>query len=265
LFKKKVKLSKEEKEEIFNIKKEIFFKKIKPSESVCRKIKKKKLWLLFDFIKWKLIDIYRAIRYGRKFIEYGLTMYCGRQGAGKTMAIVEYLERMKIKYPDAVIVTNFGYLGQNRAMDSWQDFLEIRNGEDGVIFAIDELQNEYDSSKWNTFPEGLLSQVTQQRKQKVKIVASSQVYTRVVKQLREQCFQVVECRTLAGRWTFTRCFDAQDYNTVIDNPEKKQKLSREWRKSFVQSDDLRDLYDSYAVIEKMRDIDFIPRHQRSAG
>lgn len=232
-------------------------------EQFCKRVKETTFKpKLLEFIKWVLIDMYRVIKYGRHFREFGLTIYCGRQGGGKSISIVEYLERMRLKYPDALIVTNFGYQHQDREMQSWRDLLEVRNGLDGVIFAIDEIQNEYNSNDWKDFPEDLLKEITQQRKQRIKIIASSQVYTRVVKQLREQCFEVVECRTLAGRWTFQRCFDAEDYNTVIDNPEKKKRLHRKWRYNFVQTDMIRLLFDSYKKIESMRTKQFIPRHER---
>jgi len=97
--------------------------------------------------------------------------------------MVEYLERMRKRYPKAKIITNFGYVFEDQPMYSWEDIFTIRNGVEGVIFAIDEIQNEYNSNSWKTFPEGLLSEITQQRKQKIKIVSTSQVFTRVVKQL----------------------------------------------------------------------------------
>jgi ATP-dependent Clp protease ATP-binding subunit ClpX len=217
---------------------------------------------LLEFLKWFGIDIYRALKYGRNFTEFGLTLYCGRQGGGKSISIVEYLERMRIKFPKVKIITNFGYVHEDLSMSDWRDLLHVRNGLDGVIFAIDEIQNEYNSNDWKDFPEDLLREVTQQRKQRIKIVASSQVFTRVVKQLREQCFEAVECRTLAGRWTFQRCFDAEDYMAVTDNPEKKVRLHRKWRYSFVQSDAIRQLFDSYKKIEGMRDKKFLPRSER---
>lgn len=196
-------------------------------------------------------DVRAKIKNGKKFNEYGLTLYCGRQGAGKTMAMTEYLERMRKEYPDAIICTNYGYVNQSFPLEDWKQIFQIRNGDKGVIFAIDEIQNEFNSDNWRNFPEGLLAEVTQQRKQKIKIVGTSQVFTRVVKQLREQTFEVVDCRTFAGRWTFTKAFDAFEYNAAIDSPLAKSKLQRLWRRNFVQSDELRDLYDSYAKIEKM--------------
>lgn len=217
---------------------------------------------LIKFIKKIFEDIIHLLKYGRTFNEYGLTIFCGRQGAGKTVAMTEYLERMRRKYPKVKIVTNFGYVHEDFPMTSWEELFNVRNGTDGVIFAIDEIQNEYNSNAWKTFPEGLLSEITQQRKQKIKIVATSQVFTRVVKPLREQTFEVVECRTLAGRWTFTKAFDAEDYNAVIDNPEKKERLRRLYRRNFVQDKKIRELYDSYAKIERMVKVGSIPREVR---
>jgi hypothetical protein len=217
---------------------------------------------LIKYFFYLYSDIIHIIKYGQPFNEFGVTMYCGRQGAGKTISMVEYLERMRKKFPNVQIVTNFGYVHENKSMTSWQDFFDIRNGEDGVIFAIDEIQNEYNSNAWKTFPEGLLSEITQQRKQKVKIVCTSQVFSRVVKPLREQCFEVVECVTLFGRWSFMKSFDADEYNSVIDNPVLKRKLHRNWRKNFVQDAKIRELYNSYAKIERLAKVEAIPRAER---
>jgi hypothetical protein len=218
---------------------------------------------ILNFLKWKCIDIFRFFKYGKVFSEFGLTLFCGKQGGGKTVAMVDYLERMRKKYPKVKIYTNFGYKNEDGAFIHWKQLLKIRNGLDGVIFAVDEIQNEWNSNDWKDFPESILSQITQQRKQRIKIVGTSQVFTRVVKQLREQTYEVVECRTLAGRWTFTRCFDAEDYTqSVIDNPELKKHVKRKWRYSFVQTDSLRELFDSYSVVENMAKKDYIPRDKR---
>lgn len=194
-------------------------------------------------------DLVKGDRKG--FKEYGLTVYTGRQGYGKTVAMSEYLERMRRKYPGVVIVTNYGYEHQTKEFEDWHDLVNVRS-ENGVIFAIDELQNEFSAEKYKNFPEFILSEITQQRKQKVKIVATSQVFTRLAKQLREQAFEVVECRTLLGRWTFTKCFDAFDYESIkLGDFKKKELLPRKWRRSFIQTDDLRSCYDTYAKIAKI--------------
>lgn len=201
-----------------------------------------------------------------EFKEFGLTLYCGRQGSGKTTHMVHYLERMRKKYPEVRIFTNFDYKHQERQLEGWEDILTLRNGTKGVIFAIDEIHSEFSSAAWKNFPEEMLKEVSQQRKQRVKIVGTSQVYTRVVKQLREQCFEVVECFTIAQRWSFAKCFDAEDYNDFIAGSatqEKKREIRRKWRFNFVQSDDFRELYDTYGKIERMRQAGFVDRASRT--
>lgn len=217
---------------------------------------------LFKFFYWKVRDFFYYRKHGRPFSEFGVTLYCGEQGAGKSMALVEYLERMRAIYPKALIYTNFGYIHQHGEFNDWKDFFVTRNGEDGVIFAIDELQNEFTSTDWKNFPPSLLSEITQQRKQRIKIVSTSQVYTRVVKPLREQTFEVVECYTFLERWVFTKAFNAKQYEAVVDNPMVKDKLKRRWRRNFVQDDKIRSLYDSYAKIEKMKNTEYLPASER---
>lgn len=217
---------------------------------------------LVDFIKWKIIDISRIDIKNKEFKEFGLTLYANKQGSGKTVSMVEYLERMRKRYPDVMILTNFGYIYETKPLEGWQDLVNFRNGSHGVIFAIDELQNEFDSGAFKDVPEWLLGEVTQQRKQWVKIVSTSQVFTRVAKQFREQCFQVVECNTLFGRWTFQKAFDAYDYEAVIASPDKKLKLRRKYRRSFIMNDYIRTLFDTRKKIERINRDGFLPREQR---
>ena len=223
------------------------------------------LSMFIDFTRWLVYDLLWTIINGRIFKPYGLTCFVGRQGGGKTISMVEYLDRMKELYPDCIVVTNFNYIKQDMPFTSWRQFTEVRNGLNGVIFAIDELQNEYNSNNWKDFPEDLLSVVTMQRKQRIKIIATSQVFTRVVKQLREQCYEVVECKTFLGRWTRQKCYDADDYNYIIDNPtpERRFKTRKKWKYSFIQNNIVRKLFDSYAVVESIKQKEFIERSERS--
>lgn len=217
---------------------------------------------LVQFLRWVIYDMVFYFKFGRKrFGEYGLTMFCGRQGGGKTISLVEYLERMRIKYPDCEIYTNFGYIHQTGPLMGWEQLLNTRS-EHGVIFAIDEIHAEFSSNAWKDFPVELLREISQQRKQQVKIAATAQVYKDVAVQLRRQCFEVVECRTVAGRWTWQRCFDADDYNAYIESnatAERKFKVPRKWRRSFVQDNAIRCLFDTYAKVEAMVRVGFQTR------
>lgn len=233
---------------------------INPFRLRAETLKKKKIrFKLFDCLRWLFIDFHNDKKVGADFNEYGFTLLCGRQGGGKTTALVEYLNRMHKKFPKALIVTNFSYKYATHVMTDWRDFFDIRNGTDGVIFAIDEIHSEFSTMKSKDFPESLLSEISQQRKQRIKIVGTSQVYSRVAKPIREQCFTVIQCVTYLNRWTFTREYDALDYELQSNAVQVKKRIRPLNRHSFVQSDFLRSCFDTYEKIERLSGEVFMER------
>ena len=93
----------------------------------------------------------------------GIHMFCGEQGAGKTIACVEMMLRLQKQYPAAKMITNFGVTTENDELSKWQQLLEYTNGHKGVIVGIDEIQNWF-MSGLNKLPEGMLEVATQNRK-----------------------------------------------------------------------------------------------------
>ena len=110
----------------------------------------------YDFMRWKVWDFLTRQARTDVFDYFGFTIFVGRQGSGKTISMVGYLDMIRKRFPDAVIVTNFRYDGADHRMQSWRDFFEIRNGEKGVVFAIDEIHTEYYSEDYRQFPEAIL-------------------------------------------------------------------------------------------------------------
>lgn len=213
---------------------------------------------LLQFMKYKWKDS-KEIRLLKKrgitpFKEYGLTLFTGRQGAGKTMSMVYEAECIREKYPDIFIASNFGYEYQHVALKSLADIADCvlyakENDCSGVLILWDEIQNDFDS--FSKVSKDVLRVVTQQRKQAIKILGTSQVFTRVSKALREQTYEVAVCNTVMGRYTRTKFYDADEYSHNIDKPDEKKTLHRLRTKTFIQTDELRCLYDSYAVIKAL--------------
>lgn len=216
----------------------------------------------YDFFRWKMVDFKRRGGKAKIFPEFGFTVFVGRQGSGKTISMVNYLYETKKHYPDCVIVSNFKCALSDLQMTDWRDFFNIRNGENGVVFAIDEIHSEYDSSKWRDFPESLLSEISQQRKQKIKIIASSQAFKRIAKPMREQTYSVVECRTRFGRLTSCKEYDAFEYDLLDTIYAIGSKIKPYRSFSFIQSDNLRSCYDTFEKIERLARSEFIPRGDR---
>lgn len=214
---------------------------------------------LLQFFRYKFSD-FKALRAvlksGKKpFNEYGLRLYSGCQGAGKTMSMVEQLVGYREQYPGLLIATNFGFCLQDLEITSLEEIpllsrIARENGYTGVCIGWDEIQNDFDNQV-RSFPISILRTITQQRKQGIKILSTSQVFTRVAKPIREQTFEVVECKTFAGRWTFQQWRDPIEYEYFIQNPDKDKKISCKKRYNFIQTDKLRDMFDSYAVIDAL--------------
>lgn len=217
-----------------------------------------------DLLRWLIVDIKTRPLRANQFNEYGFSIFVGKQGAGKTISMVEYLHRIKERYPECLIITNFACSVADRVMVSWRDLLTVRNGDKGVVFAIDEIHSEYDSASWRDFPESLLSEISQQRKQRIKIVATSQVYARVAKPIREQTFSVIECRTYFHRLTCCKEYESFLYDLISTPFVTSGSSVKPWRKySFVQSDTLRNSYDTFQKIQRLAGRDFLARADKA--
>ena len=64
-------------------------------------------WKWFDLARWILVDLLEREFTKKEFKPYGFTFFVGPQGTGKTVSMVHYLDQIKVKYPNCLIVTNF--------------------------------------------------------------------------------------------------------------------------------------------------------------
>lgn len=212
-------------------------------------------WLKFKPILAVALAIHDYIHMDKKrFRGYGFWLYCGLGGSGKTLSMVEYMNRMKRKYPRVKIYTNFNYQYADGFINSWQDLIDFDNGDDGIIFGFDEIHLTFASQNWQDCPNNMLDYISQQRKLHKQIVASSQVFTRIDKKLREQTNFVVECHSFfLGRWVFNRAFNTAEY---LANDEKgdrgARKRHRAWRYSFIAFDKIRNSYDTMQLMKELK-------------
>lgn len=209
------------------------------------RIKGRSLWkqLFYDVPRRYVMDLYE--REPGFFQPRGIHMFCGEQGAGKTIACVEMMLRLQKQYPAAKMITNFDVTSENDELKQWQQLLEYTNGHKGVIVGIDEIQNWF-MSGLNKLPEGMLEVATQNRKNNRILCCTAQVFTRVNKGLREQVNMVYNPHTFLGCFTVVirrkPIFDSE--GNVID-------LKYRGMYCFVHSEELREAYDTYKVIHTL--------------
>lgn len=194
---------------------------------------------------------------------YGVHFYVNSMGAGKTISVTEKALRLRKQYPKLYIVSNYEITCADRYFTNYHELVDLQNplGEKyGVLILFDEIHLTFSSENWKNAPDGLLEYIAMRRKEKTLILGTSQVFGRIDKKLREQCTVVVECVTYLNRWTFNKAFRVEDYlvnSELKDSGNKKRK--RLYRYNFVQTNKIREAYDSYALVEK---IDLRPREKR---
>ena len=189
-----------------------------------------------------------------EFCEYGLHMFCGEQGSGKTTAVADLLLKLKKKYGKVKVRTNFNYVGQDGEINNWKQLVMNDNGIYGQIEVIDEIQTWFSTAQSLNFPPDMLKEISQQRKQRKMLIGTAQVFGRISKPIREQT-SVVYCPiTILGCLTIVRVTKPQYYS------EDKGSFKRYIRHYFfIHSDEIRDSFDTYKKIEGMTKEGFIQR------
>jgi len=188
------------------------------------------------------------------FYPDGLVVFTGAQGTGKTLSAVNYVENLLKKYPKAILVTNLKL--NNYPFDDKRifffadgdDLAKFQNGEFGVIYLVDEIQLYFNSLQSKNINMDVMTQISQQRKQRKHIVATSQVFGRMAKPLREQFSSVLVCKNFFGFTQFNKLVDRDS----IEENDNGTTLKGKVRKRFFWLHSPKDYgkYDTYYVIEK---------------
>jgi hypothetical protein len=196
----------------------------------------------FVFLFYVVYDLI----YRKPKAPFGLWCYSGHLGSGKTLGMVEKLVRLQKKFPKAKVYTNFGYKFETAPVRTYRQLIDLKNGKDGIIFAIDELQNLFNTREHQKFPMELLSVLTQSRKECKFILFTATQHNMAEKNFRQISEYVIECYNFGKRWFFQRAFYPENYKNY-DNEIKPRK--RAWRYSFVASNKLFTYYNTYRIVD----------------
>lgn len=185
------------------------------------------------------------------FYPDGTILFCGKQGAGKTLSAVRYIDRIASRYPKALIVSNI-----NLNLDSDNEILpyegliklsEMDNGTYGIICLIDEIQTEFSSLESKKVSPSVLAMISQQRKRRCHIVGTTQLFGRVSKPFREQCSAAVDCTAILGG--LLQRNHVIDLNSCLESDSGSlQGYEYAWHATFVRDPRLFDKYDTYQRI-----------------
>lgn len=194
---------------------------------------------------------------------YGIYGFFGLPGKGKTMCMSKYLNDMRKKYGDKIyIMTNYYYEQQDFVFTGWKDLL--KEYDKPLIVAWDEVQNEFNSRDFKTFPIALLTLLTQVRKKNgIQILYTAQRWHFVDKNFRSLSFGCYECSTILGRYTYAKFYDPVDYDNLCSQSdyEKRRRIRPLKYMDFLQTEKLRNCYNSYMMLESAKSKEYMDREE----
>ena len=188
------------------------------------------------------------------FTYQGVIVYTGRQGAGKTIALVEQSMRMQQEFPSCKCISNLNYEHQDEELTHWRQLIDYKTGHKGVIVQMDEMQNWFSSNQSKNFPPELLEVITQNRKNRRVILGTSQCFNRLSKPLREQTTEVRKCITLFKSITIIHRQEPE-----LDSQGEVIRWKHRGFYWFVHTPEIRESYDTYHVIESLAKSGFVER------
>lgn len=134
----------------------------------------------------------------------GSRVYKGFQGSGKTLSMVKYAFDLHKAFPDCIIFSNVKINGID---DKHYMFIEnddilkyaltVQKGERGVLVLLDEAHLYF--NKKNGISLDVLTCISQQRKDRRRLVFSSQIWEELDISLRKQVKEIVSCRNILGK------------------------------------------------------------------
>lgn len=185
----------------------------------------------------------------------GSQIYYGYQGQGKTLSMVRHAKKIRKKYPKALFVSNleltgFGDYVKFSTFDELQRlFATLDNGKYGTIYVIDEIHNYFHSHDSRSIPLWIVQVFSQQRKKRVLVLGTVQLWKDVTKAIRDQIENLIACKKVAGI-IFNQVLDPREIEKVYgDEKIKVKKLG-----FYVPTLSLYNSYDTSQVINSGRSI-----------
>lgn len=197
---------------------------------------------------WRFINRYFLDRINKvnQNLCFGFTLFCGRQGGGKTYSAVDYCINIAKKHKSIFI--------SNTPLNITDDDIEyyyiknideiqyLINSDRHNIILLDEIQTLFDSKNTDNI---FYSMFCQLRKRNIKLVGTAQVFERCALKLREQVHTLYYCKTYLGCITRIR-----EYFPCLNSSGKlsQKNALNIGDKYLIQSEYIRNMYNTYFKI-----------------
>ena len=198
------------------------------------------------------------------FEGWGLHLYVGVFGAGKTCTMVNDAYKLARQFPQLTILSNFKLLNfpPSTRILPLRTAKDILNAPENTLVLIDEIGtifNSRDFSRDGGVPKILFQHLCQCRKRHLMIYATSQRWNFLDKQLRDIVATVRVTHSHFAhpftRISSVRTYDAVSYDMAFSNPMLPlQALSA---RVYLQTDKVRQRYNTDELVENMLAADYV--------
>ena len=203
--------------------------------------------------------LYNHYRKKYDFNGWGVHLFTGKFGAGKTSYMVAKAYDLAYKYPQLHILTNIKL--QN--FPEWTEVFPLNTAQDilnapkNTLVLIDEIGTIFNSRDFSggkcAVPKPLFQHLCQCRKRKMMIYGTVQRFNLLDKQIRDITADVTACHTHFAypfvRWQTAYTFDIEEYEKYTENRTYNPKVSQ--TDLIVQTNQIRQLYDTSELVQNM--------------
>lgn len=223
------------------------------------KLPKFLMYFFYDYIKYKYLKL------NKLFYGWGIHLYVGRFGSGKTATAVRYVYNQCVKYPQLSVLTNIKLINfpQHTNILQLNTAQDIINAPENCIVLIDEIGTIFNSRDFSggkvAVPKVLFQHLCQCRKRHMQIVGTVQKYNLLDKQIRDISADVTVCKCSFShpfsRLVKTYTYDVDEYDMYMSNRMYKPKLLNS--NIYVQSNKHRFLYDTSELVDNMLNKEYL--------
>ena len=221
----------------------------------------KVLFLLPSFVFYYVFDksVYKYYKKYKLYNGWGLHLYIGDFGEGKTSNAIIQAYKECSKYPQLNLLTNVNVCNfpEHTNIIKLKTFDDILNAPENTLVVVDELGTITNSRDFvggrDSLSKPVFQQICQCRHRHIKILGTAQYYMQVDKQLRDICATVTECSVRFkhpfSRLMICRTYDKREYEAGQSNRLYIPKC--DYTTVHIQTDKYRALYDTKEIVETL--------------
>lgn len=179
----------------------------------------------------------------------GSIVFKGFQGSGKTLSMVHYVMELQKQFPKCIVYSNVKIKGLKNfhVIETDSDVTEaisVTNGANGVVLLLDEAHLFF--NKKTGISLDVLTAISQQRKDRRRIVMSSQIWEELDISLRKQVKHIVSCQCRFGHVQVNSYSDGESLS--YDKLQGMYVAKHLYTEIFKHN---QKLYDSYDTLQKI--------------